>query len=263
MPATPAVGDLLRHWRQRRRMSQLDFAVEANISTKHLSFLETGRAQPSREMLLRLAELLEVPLRERNTLLTAAGFAALFPQRALSDPALQAARLAVERVLQAHEPFPALAVDRHWVLLSANSAALRLMPVADPRLLEPPVNVLRISLHPDGMAPHIRNLGEWREHVFSRLRRQIEASADEALAALLEELRAYPGPTHSASEAERLQAPFIVPMRLAVGADVLSFISTTTVFGTPLDITLAELAIEAFLPADAETARKLLSGLGS
>src|SRR5688500_10420705 len=126
MPATPAVGDLLRHWRQRRRMSQLDFAVEANISTKHLSFLETGRAQPSREMLLRLAELLEVPLRERNTLLTAAGFAALFPQRALSDPALQAARLAVERVLQAHEPFPALAVDRHWVLLSANSAALRL-----------------------------------------------------------------------------------------------------------------------------------------
>lgn len=246
-------------------MSQLAFAVEANISTKHLSFLETGRSQPSRDMLLRLAELLEVPLRERNTLLLAAGFAPMFAERALSDPALQAARSAVERVLQAHEPFPAIAVDRHWSLLAANSAAPRLMRVADARLLEPPINVLRVSLHPQGLAPHIVNLGEWREHLFFRLRRQLETSGDAALASLLEELKSYPGPTasttHLVSETDRLRAAFIVPMRLAVEGEVLSFISTTTVFGTPLDITLAELAIEAFLPADTQTARKLMASV--
>ena len=261
MPTARPVGDLLRQWRQRRRMSQLDFAVEANISTKHLSFLETGRSQPSREMLLHLTELLEVPLRERNTLLTAAGFAPVFQERALSDPALQAARAAVERVLQAHEPFPALAVDRHWSLLAANSAVRHLMQVADATLLQPPINVLRVSLHPAGLAPHIVNLGEWREHLFGRLRRQIEVTGDASLGALLEELKGYPGPTHSASETERLQAAFIVPMRLAVGGEVLSFISTTTVFGTPLDITLAELAIEAFLPADLVTTRKLMASI--
>jgi transcriptional regulator with XRE-family HTH domain len=258
-----SVGTLLRDWRQRRRLTQMDLALDADISPRHLSFVETGRAQPSREMLLHLTGLLEVPLRERNTLLTAAGFAPVFRERALSDPALQAARAAVERVLQAHEPFPALAVDRHWSLLAANSAVTHLMQVADATLLQPPINVLRVSLHPAGLAPHIVNLGEWREHLFARLHRQIEVTGDASLGTLLEELKGYPGPTHSASETERLQAGFIVPMRLAVGGDVLSFISTTTVFGTPLDITLAELAIEAFLPADPETTRKLMASMPS
>jgi transcriptional regulator with XRE-family HTH domain len=261
MNTVPPVGDLLRQWRQRRRLSQLDCAVAADISTRHLSFLETGRSLPSREMLLHLADLLEVPLRERNTLLMAAGFAPVFREHALSDPALQAARAAVERVLQGHEPFPALAVDRHWSLLAANSAVPRMLQVADPALLQPPINVLRVSLHPRGLAPHIVNLGAWREHLFIRLRRQIEVSGDATLAALLEELKGYPGPTYSPTEAERLQSSFIVPIQLAVGDSVLSFISTTTVFGTPLDVTLSELAIEAFLPADAETARKVLDGV--
>ncbi len=242
-------------------MSQLDFAVEADISTKHLSFLETGRSQPSREMLLHLTELLDVPLRERNTLLLAAGFAPVFNERALTDPALQSARAAVERLLQGHEPYPALAVDRHWSLLAANHAAARLMHVEDPALLQPPVNVLRLSLHPGGLAPRIVNLGEWREHLFCRLRRQIEISGDETIATLLEELRAYPGPVHSLAESERLHSSFITPLRLAANGTLLSFISTITVFGTPLDVTLSELAIEAFFPADTDTARKLAEWL--
>lgn len=254
--AAPGVGELLRQWRLRRRLSQLECALEAAISTKHLSFLETGRSQPSRDMLLRLAELLEVPLRERNTLLIAAGFAPVFKERALSDPALHSARAAVERLLQAHEPYPALAVDRHWSLLAANAAASRVMQVSELSLLQPPVNVLRLSLHPGGLAPRIVNLGEWREHLFFRLRRQIDLSGDAAMAALLAELKAYPGPAN-AVQSEEVRSSFIVPLRLADGDHTLSFISTTTVFGTPVDVTLSELAIEAFFPADAATAQRL------
>jgi transcriptional regulator with XRE-family HTH domain len=257
--AARSVGHLLRQWRLRRRLSQLDCAVEAEISTKHLSFLETGRAQPSREMLLHLAELLEVPLRERNTLLVAGGFAPVFKERALTDPGLQSARAAVERLLRAHEPYPALAVDRHWSLLSANDAVTRLMQVNDSALLQPPVNVLRLSLHPGGLAPRILNLKQWREHLFFRLRRQIDISGDAAMAELLEELKAYPGAAGAATEGEGedLRSAFIVPLRLATHGHTLNFISTTTVFGTPVDVTLAELAIEAFFPADAETAQRL------
>ena len=261
MNAVRPVGDLLRQWRQYRRMSQLDCALEAEISTKHLSFLETGRSQPSREMLLRLAELLDIPLRERNTLLMAAGFAPTFPEHALNDPALQSARAAMERVLQGHEPFPALAVDRHWSLVAANSAALQLLRVDDPALLQPPVNVLRVSLHPNGLAPRIVNLGEWRELLLLRLRRQIELSADESLMRLLEELKSYPGPAHPVTSAERTQSSFIVPLQLGIDGELFSFISTTTVFGTPVDVTLSELAIEAFFPADDQTARKLMAGM--
>jgi transcriptional regulator with XRE-family HTH domain len=161
MNATP-VGRLLREWRQRRRLSQLDFATEAEISAKHLSFIETGRAQPSRDMLLKLAELLEVPLRERTRLLVAAGFAPMFAERSLDDPALQAARSAVELVLKGHEPYPALAVDRHWTLLAANRAVPLFLSELPESLLQPPVNVLRLSLHPDGLAPRIVNLPQWR-----------------------------------------------------------------------------------------------------
>lgn len=258
MNATRPVGDLLREWRQRRRLSQLDFAVEAEISSKHLSFLETGRARPSREMLMKLTELLEVPLRERNTLLVAAGFAPMFAERTLDDPALQSAREAMELVLKGHEPYPAIAVDRHWNLLAANRAVAPFLTDVNPKLLEPPFNVLRASLHPDGLAPRIVNLGQWRTHLLARLRRQIEISADTQLMALHEELSNYPAPQAPAraSETESANA-FAVPFRLATPAGVLSFISTITVFGTPIDVTLSELALESFFPADAATAAAL------
>ncbi len=258
LAATRPVGDLLREWRQRRRMSQLDFAVEAEISSKHLSFLETGRSQPSREMVLHLAELLDVPLRERNALLIAAGFAPMFKEHALSDPVLQPAREAVELVLNGHQPYPAIAVDRHWQLVAANDPANFFMANVTPALLTPPINVLRVSLHPDGMAPRIVNLGEWRSHVLSRLRRQIDVSADATLVELLKELSEYPAPAHAAEPATSA-VPFAVPFRLATDAGVLSFISTITVFGTPVDVTLSELAIEAFFPADPPTAAALRS----
>jgi transcriptional regulator with XRE-family HTH domain len=248
------VGDLLREWRQRRRFSQLQLATEAEVSTRHLSFLETGRAQPSRDMVLRLAELLEIPLRERNALLLAAGFAPMFPEHALTDPALEAAREAVRLVLRGHEPFPALAVDRHWNLLLANAAVTPLLQELPPELLKPPVNVLRLSLHPDGLAPRIVNLGQWRAHLLSRLHRQVEVSADRILAALLEELSAYPAPAGANTAVDPLShSGVLVPFQLASPFGVLSFISTTTVFGTPVDITLAELALETFFPADAAT----------
>jgi transcriptional regulator with XRE-family HTH domain len=255
------VGDHLREWRQRRRMSQLDLALDADISTRHLSFLETGRSQPSRDMLLRLAERLEVPLRERNLLLVAAGFAPVFPERALSDPALHPAREAVELLLAAHQPFPALAVDRHWTLVAANAAAHRLIAGVDATLLQPPVNVLRLSLHPKGMAPAIANWGEWRAHLLSRLRRQIDVSADAVLADLLAELAAYPNPGGRAAgkltPEQQAMSGVVVPLRLNTDGGMLSFLSTTTVFGTPIDVTLSELALETFFPADAATAAAL------
>ena len=253
MMSTRSVGDLLREWRQRRRMSQLHFACEAEISAKHLSFLETGRAQPSRDMLLRLAELLDVPLRERNALLIAAGFAPMFKERSLADPAAQAAKQAVDLVLKGHEPYPALAIDRHWTLLASNSAVAPLLGGAADELLRPPVNVLRLSLHPEGLAPRIVNLAEWRAHLFLRLRRQIDITADPVLAELLAELLKYPAPGGSNAAETRVQAEVAVPFRLATEAGVLSFISTTTVFGTPVDILLSELALESFFPADAAT----------
>src|SRR5687768_12776775 len=182
------IGHLLREWRQRRRLSQLDFATEAEISSKHLSFLETGRSQPSRDMLLKLAELLDVPLRERNTLLIAAGFAPMFTERSLDDPALRAAREAVDLVLKGHEPYPALAIDRHWTMLAANRAVAPMLIGIPNALLQPPVNVLRLSLHPEGLAPRIVNLAQWRTHLLARLRRQIDVSADPALVALHDEL---------------------------------------------------------------------------
>src|SRR5262252_3328197 len=189
---TQPVGNLLRKWRERRRLSQLDLACEAEISTRHLSFLETGRSLPSREMVLRLAEYLDVPLRERNALLVAAGYAPAFPERPLDDPALQSARQAVDLVLAGHEPYPALAIDRHWQLVTANAALQRLLAGAAPKLLNPPINVLRLSLHPDGLAPRIANLAEWRQHLLERLRRQIDVSADPVLSDLNPELSAYP-----------------------------------------------------------------------
>jgi len=260
MHTSRPIGDHLRAWRQRRRMSQLDLASEASISTRHLSFVESGRSQPSRDMVLHLAERLDVPLRDRNVLLVSAGFAPVFPQRELEDPQLDVARRAIELVLNGHEPYPALAVDRHWQLITANRAVKRLLTGAAPSLLKDPINVLRLSLHPDGLAPRIANLGEWRQHLLERLRRQVDMSADPVLAALLDELRSYPCPArpgrpHGQSFGDL--GGVVVPFRLVTEAGLLSFFSTTTVFGTPLDITLSELALEAFFPADAATAEML------
>src|SRR5262244_1038605 len=197
-PQTQPVGNLLRDWRKRRHLSQLDLACDAEISARHLSFLETGRSLPSREMLMHLAEQLEIPLRERNALLVAAGYAPVFQERPLGDPALQAARKIIDLVLEGHEPYPALAVDRHWSLIASNRTVPLLIAGVDASLLKPPVNVLRLSLHPAGLAPRIANLAEWRSHLLARLRRQIEVSADPVLEELLRELRGYPIPGGSA-----------------------------------------------------------------
>lgn len=251
-------GELLRDWRTRRRMSQLDLACEADISSKHLSFVETGRSSPSREMILHLCETLDVPLRERNRVLVAGGFAPAYPGRSLADPALDVARTAVERVLAGHEPFPAIAIDRHWTLVSANSAIGLFLESVDPALLEPPVNVLRLSLDPRGLAPRIVNLAEWRDHLFARLEAQIAATADPALETLLAELRALPAPAgHADVPPPGGHSDVFVPLQLAGPGGIMSFLSTTTVFGTPIDITLSELAIEAFFPADPATAAAL------
>lgn len=261
MIATPrAVGDLLREWRRRRRVSQLDLALEAEISAKHVSFVESGRAQPSRDMILRLAEHLQVPLRERNTLLHAAGFAPVYAERSLDDPALAQARTAVDLVLRGHEPFPAIAVDRHWSLVAANAAVRPMLAGVDASLLEPPVNVLRLSLHPKGLAPCIANLSEWRAHLLERLRRQVDATADRVLVDLLRELREYPIPDDVTPRPPRDYAGVVIPFELRTPQGTLAFFGTTTVFGTPIDITLAELAVEAFFPANSETARQLLAG---
>ncbi len=253
-------GEHLRHWRQRRRLSQLDLAHEADISTRHLSFVETGRASPSREMVLRLSERLDIPLRERNALLVAAGFAPMYRERALDDPALSAARQAVQLVLKGHEPAPALALDRHWNMVAANAMVPHLLAGVEPELLKGQVNVLRLSLHPRGLAPRIANLGQWREHLFERLRQQIAATGDATLAALLEELRGYPLP--GVAQDLKLEGELLgvaMPFRFRTDAGVLNFISTTTVFGTPVDVTLQELAVESFFPADEFTAKALRS----
>jgi transcriptional regulator with XRE-family HTH domain len=260
------IGDLLRDWRQRRRISQLDLALEADVSPKHVSFVETGRSQPSREMILRFAEHLQVPLRERNALLNAGGFAAVFPERSLADSALATARKAVDLVLRGHEPYPAIAVDRHWTLVAANAAVGPLLTGVDASLLQSPTNVLRLSLHPRGLAPRIVNHGEWRAHIIERVRRQVEVTADPLLADLLRELRSYPLPADQGPPStNRDYAGVVVPFELRTDNGVLAFFSTTTVFGTPVDITLSELALESFFPADEATANALreTSAMGS
>lgn len=235
-------------------MSQLDLAAEAEISQRHLSFVESGRAAPSREMVLHLAERLDIPLRQRNRLLLAAGFAPSFGERPLEDPSLRPAMDAIEQVLKGHEPNPALAVDRHWNLVRANGAIVPFMAdIAEASLLAPPVNVLRLSLHPGGLAPRIVNLGEWRAHLLERLRRQNETFGDPVLGELEAELRTYPGALTRGPVVHDGGTAIVHPLRIRLGDVVLSLISTITVFGTPVDVTLSELAIESFFPADEAT----------
>jgi transcriptional regulator with XRE-family HTH domain len=246
-------GDLIREWRQRRRLSQLDLAIAANVSSRHLSFVETGRSRPTSEMILHLAEHLDVPLRDRNALLLAGGFAPAYPERGLAEPELQAVRDALKRVLDGHEPYPAAVVNRWWELVDANAGIALFTGDVSPELLEPPVNVLRLSLHPDGMAPRIANLPEWRAHLLARLHRQAEVTGDQRLAALHEELSAYPGGL------SRPPGPVdvVVPLRYRAAGAELSFLSITAVIGTPMDVTVEELAIESFYPADPQTAKAL------
>jgi len=248
------VGEHLREWRQRRHLSQLDLAVDADISARHLSFVETGRAAPSRDMVLKLAERLAVPLRERNVLLVSAGYAPAFPQRPLDDPALKAAREAINLVLKAHEPNPALAYDRHWNLVSANRMVAPLLEGIPQRLLGQPFNILRLAFHPEALAPRTVNLAEWCGHLLERLHRQCEATADPELIKLYQDLKSYPIPARSGPLPPDNVA---IPFKLRHDGEVLSFFSTTMVFGTPVDITLSELALETFFPADDFTAERM------
>jgi transcriptional regulator with XRE-family HTH domain len=252
------VGAHLRAWRQRRRLSQLELALDAGISARHLSFLETGRSAPSREMLLRLAERLQVPMRERNVLLVAAGYAPVFPVRSLEDPALEAARKAIDLVLESQKPYPAFALDRHWQIAASNGALPGLYAGVAPELLQRPINAMRLSLHPHGLAPRIANLAEWRAHLLARLRKQIELTADPVLVELMREVSAYPAPEPGRDHLAEAEYAVAVPFRIHTEAGVLSFFSTTTVFGTPVDVTLSELALELFFPADAGTAQAVL-----
>jgi len=253
--ATCTIGHLIREWRQRRRLSQLELAFDADLSTKHLSFLETGRAQPGRDMLLRLADRMAVPLRERNVMLNAAGFAPTYQERSLSDPDLRLARQSIDRLLSAHEPNPAFVVDRHWTMTASNKAVEHLIAAVDPLLLTPPVNVIRLSLHPAGMAPRIINLAAWRRHVIDRLRRQADLTGDPVLADLVEEESDYPLPGDQVRRMKPADHEMVaIPFQLATVHGTLAFFSTTTVFATPVDITLSELTIEAFFPADQATA---------
>jgi transcriptional regulator with XRE-family HTH domain len=251
------IGDHIRDWRQRRRMSQMDLAGDAEMSTRHLSFIETGRSRPSRDMVLKLAAELEVPLREQNVLLVAAGYAPVYGERKLDDAGFAAAHHAVERIIEGHEPYPALAVDRHWNLIAANQAVMRLVAGVDASLLEPPVNVLRLALHPAGLASRTLNLAEWRSHLLARLAHEIDMTGDAILTDLLDELRAYPSGATGRPAAKDDLGGIAVPFRVRLGEETLSFISATTVFGTPVDVTLSELAIESFFPADDDTAEAL------
>jgi transcriptional regulator with XRE-family HTH domain len=250
-----SAGELLRNWRQRRKLSQFELSLRAAVSSRHLSFVETGRSRPSRELLLHLAEQLEIPLRERNALLLAAGYAPVYLEHSLDDAKLAPARAALERFLRAHEPYPALVLDGRYTIVTANDALGLLTDGIADELLAPPANALRATLHPDGMAPRIVNFAEWSSHLLHRLGRRAVLTGDPELERLHAELAAYPGvelaPPATAGE-------ILVPLRLRVDGAELAFISTVSTFGTAVDITLEELCLEAFYPADAATANRLL-----
>lgn len=243
---------MMRGWRQRRRLSQLDLALEAEVSARHVSFIETGRSTPSRAMVLRLASVLEVPQREQNRMLVAAGLAPVYTERSLDAPDMAAVRAGVQRVLDAYEPYPCVVVDRDWSILQSNAGAAVLLDGVAAHLLERP-NALRIALHPDGLAPRIRNLAQWRTHLVARLRREV-ASGSAALGELLTEIDRYPGGFDDSPDLGGVA----VPLELQTpDGRVLRFLSMVTTFGTALDLTAAELSIEAFLPADEQTAAAL------
>jgi transcriptional regulator with XRE-family HTH domain len=252
-----SVGPLLRKWRGRRRLTQLELALDAGVSARHLSFVETGRSKPGREMLLAVAEQLHIPFRERNQLLLAAGHAPAFPERSLTDPELAPVREALDRILAAHEPYPAVAFDRAWNLVAANGPMTELANRVDldPALLEPPINLLRVGLHPRGLAPLIVNLAQWRAHFLERLARQIAVSGDEDLRPLLDEVAAYPVPDAEDEVATEVGGGEIlgpVRVRAPTGGE-WSFFGMFAGFDTPFEVTTSELALELLFPADRAT----------
>ena len=263
------MGALLREWRDRRRVSQLELALRAGSSARHISFIETGRSRPSQEMVLRLAEHLDVPVRERNALLIAAGYAPTYPETPLDDPSMDALRAGMEQLLTGYEPFPALVLDGRYDVRAANRGVALLLEGVDPALLQPPLNSMRITLHPAGLAPRIRNFAEWRGHLLAQMERQLALLRSAPLRALYDEVSGYPlpgsgddrdpaapgaVPAHSPAHSA---APFALPMMIEHRGTVLSFLSTIATFNTPMDVTVSELAVEAFLPADPETAAAL------
>lgn len=264
MTTQAEVGHLVKDWRERRRLSQLELSIRSGVSTRHLSFVETGRSRPSRDLLLHLSEELDVPLRERNTLLVAAGFAPVYRETPIDAPEMEAVREALDRVLRGHAPYPALVVNRRWELVMANDAVAVLTAAVDPELMEPPANVLRIGLHPKGLAPQVVNFSEYSAHLLSRLRREVDRMADPDLTALFEELREYPDVSLDLAglEADAVAREVVLPVTFRTEGGDLSFFSTIATFGTAIDITLADLAIEAFFPADRETSEALRGLVG-
>jgi transcriptional regulator with XRE-family HTH domain len=266
-PVDKGVGPLLRGWREQRRVSQLELALRAGSSARHISFIETGRSRPSEEMVLRLAEHLDVPVRERNSLLLAAGYAPHYPETPLDDPALEALREGMERLIQGYEPYPAFVVDATYNVVAANRGIAMLLETLPEHLLAPPLNAMRLTLHPEGLAPRIRNLREWRGHLLAQMEREIALRRSEPLRALYEEVAAYPhpsleGPPSPESDEEPGEPPvpyFALPMQIEHDGRVLSFISSISTFNTPMDVTVAELAIETLLPADPATVKYLQS----
>jgi transcriptional regulator with XRE-family HTH domain len=257
-PVDKGIGPLLRAWRERRRVSQLELALRADSSARHISFIETGRSRPSEEMVLRLAEHLDVPVRERNSLLLAAGYAPRYPETPLDDPALDALRDGMERLIRGYEPYPALVVDAGYTVVTANRGIAMLLEGVPDRLLTPAPNAMRLTLHPQGLAPRIRNLREWRGHLLAQMERQIALHRSDQLRALYDEVTAYPVLGDGADEEPAEPVPyFALPLRIEHGGRILSFVSSISTFNTPMDVTVAELAIETFLPADPATAKYL------
>ncbi|MFF7763565.1 helix-turn-helix domain-containing protein [Streptomyces griseorubiginosus] len=259
-PSDQGVGPLLRAWREQRRVSQLELALRADSSARHISFVETGRSRPSEAMVLRLAEHLEVPVRERNALLLAAGYAPRFPETPLDDPALDAVREGIERLIQGYEPYPALVFDASYHVVAANRGIMMLLDGVPESLVRPPLNTMRLTLHPEGLAPRILNLRQWRGHLLEQMRRQIALRRSEQLRELYEEVAAYPVPDPQEDTGAEQDEPipyFALPMRIEHEGRTLSFISSTATFNTPMDVTVAELAIETFLPADPATVKYL------
>ncbi|MFI2780519.1 helix-turn-helix domain-containing protein [Streptomyces sp. ALB3] len=257
-----SVGSLLRGWRRLRRVTQLELALKADSSARHISFIETGRSTPSRSMVLHLAEQLDVPMRDRNALLLAAGYAPSYPETSLAAPAMTTLRAGLEQLLTAYEPHPALVMDGMYDVVTANRGVHLLLDGVAGHLLQPPMNAMRLTLHPQGLAPRIRNLAEWRAHLLERMERQAALRSSRPLRGLYEEVAAYPvpagdAPAGPAGPGAAAGPPLALPLLIEAGGRVLSFISTVTTFNTPMDVTVSELAVETFLPADTETAAAL------
>jgi transcriptional regulator with XRE-family HTH domain len=250
-------GKLLRQWREHRRLSQLALADKTEISTRHLSFLETGRAAPSRDMIVRLAQELQIPLRQRNVLLTVGGYAEMYPERRLKDPGLQLVDEVVRTVLRGHEPNPALAVDSRWNIFEMNRSMRALIGDVALALLEPPMNAMRLALHPDGLAPRILNFSAWRTHITGLIKQRADASADSELFALLSEVEGYDHSHMGMSSTAAAREDFAIPLQLATSKGNISLVTASLAFGLPSDVTVSELSIECLFPADKDSARIL------